>query len=70
MIFKYRISKECHKAILQYDWIKANYSLDKEGQEDEHEIVRLLDNTHYKHISELLKFINQYCKSGSITISV
>jgi hypothetical protein len=66
-----KITEISKRAIENYPWIKANFILGEINTRDDRVLTRLLENTHYPHISETLKLIDKYgSESGEIGRSI
>lgn len=59
-MIKYRLTDVGINNLDNYNWIKNHFSLDKKGDFDGREIVRLLENPRYNHITKTLEMINDY----------
>lgn len=63
----YKVTRDGAEAIKAYPWIHSHFKLGKVGSRDSREVVRLLENTHYDHISRTLRRIDRWGKwSGRI----
>ena len=71
MQFRYKITEEAVDALERYPWLRANFSIGQPGSIDNREITRLLLNTHYPHIAEVLELVNRVGgKAGNITAQI
>jgi hypothetical protein len=67
MEITYKITEISKNAIEEFPWIKSNFTLGELGSRDDREITRLLENTHYSHITKTLEQIDKYgSQSGEI----
>ncbi len=60
MEIKYKITEISITEIDKYPWIKSNFEFGEIGTWDNREVVRLLENSHYDHIANILRRLDKY----------
>lgn len=60
MKLEYRISQNSHEILNKFNWLRLNYTIGNVGTIDDRDITRLLINTHYPYLLNILELINKY----------